>query len=328
MGKRAKRSKKQPSLPSGENLNQKAGEANDSATARGTNDDDKNEVPESDDKSLRTMILEGVGVGVCGVLSNNFFSTDHKILGVWFSFGALASLLALLATASAKKYSPKKTWLAYGIALMPVAIVFAMWSTNLSKPQTNIDESGNPIGLLLPANDPMPDVSWAPSNSCFMIFGGNICAATPSSIIPAIRFLGDDVLQIGQNDKGAFVNGTFFDNDRKLVAILETNEWTLNRFNYFRKFPTKNSLIVTDMEDKELLNVRFSNRNLFRITGIFRFPDGSEAIVTTNYLDYTGGSVTGIKMNGNTAYSSGGFQIIKFRGANAVSWGIGVPQGQ
>jgi hypothetical protein len=133
MGKRAKRAKKKPSSFGGENFIQKVGRPNNRAASGSAINIGENKGTPTEGKSVRNMFLEAVGVGVCGVLSNNSFSTDHKIWGVLFSFGAVASFLALFATAIARKYSKTKTWVGYGLVIVVVAIVFSVWSYNLSR---------------------------------------------------------------------------------------------------------------------------------------------------------------------------------------------------
>jgi len=126
---------------------QKTGQTDDDAAASVANDDDKNEVGSTRNKSIGKLILEFLGIGVCGVLSNICFSTGHKIWGVWFGFGAVASFLAALATAISIKYPPKKTWFAYWIVIASAAVIFLFLSFNLlnSKNEPSIADLGRGI---------------------------------------------------------------------------------------------------------------------------------------------------------------------------------------
>jgi hypothetical protein len=81
------------------------------------------------------MVIEAIGIGVCGVMYNICFSTGHKIWGVIFSFGSITSFLALLATAVSRKHSKCKTWTAFGFVTAAAGIVFLLWAISLSKPQ-------------------------------------------------------------------------------------------------------------------------------------------------------------------------------------------------
>lgn len=196
------------------------------------------------------------------------------------------------------------------------------------KQNQTIDEDGNPIGYLLPANDPMPNENWAPPNSSFLIFGGNTCAVYPKIIVPAVQFLGTNILEIGIINGMAFVSGQFFDKDGKLVAILETNRWTLNRNNYFRKFPTSHSLIVMDNHNTELLDVNYCNSRVFQISGVIRFPDSSVATITTNKFVFTGDSFKDMIYAGNKSFSAGGFGIQKPGRYVGIGWGIPIQKAQ
>jgi len=88
-------------------------------------------------KASGCCLVSFLGLEFAAFLSNNCFSTDHKIGGVWFSFGAVASLMAALATAISLKFSPKKTWIGYWLLTASVAVVFVFWSVNLSKSSSN-----------------------------------------------------------------------------------------------------------------------------------------------------------------------------------------------
>jgi len=110
----------------------KANAPNPSAANGGADDDQKNTIPKRENESVSVILLEVLGSGVCGILSNNFFSTDHKIAGIWFSFAAVASLLAGLATGISKTYSPIKTWFAYLTVLLMAAVIFAFWASTVS----------------------------------------------------------------------------------------------------------------------------------------------------------------------------------------------------
>lgn len=87
----------------------------------------------SNDKSTWIIVFEVVGVGFCGILSSNFFSTDHKVLGVWFSYASASCLFAIAATSLSKKYSPKKIWSWHVLILVLMAISCAVWSCQLTK---------------------------------------------------------------------------------------------------------------------------------------------------------------------------------------------------
>jgi hypothetical protein len=194
----------------------------------------------------------------------------------------------------------------------------------LTKSPSSTDENGNPIGLLLPANDPIPikilrarpkwvsdmmakdegetnnDASLiipvSATNEVFIIMGGNYIRLSVQDSIPLIRFHDKNLITLSVNKNGASVSGEFFDRNQNVFAVLSNNEFVLDRQNFWRTVsPDKSTLIITSHQNLEALNIRFCRTNFFKISGIFNFPDGSCAIVTTNYCYYgnyaLGGSV-------------------------------------
>lgn len=347
----------QSAATSGDENNQRENKKNETGTDTKNPNQEIRVIEQNPLFDLVLIFLGEVGAFIAWILAD-FFSSSIWLSGYLFffaiffltGFGVHKTIKSESFQAKYKKYG-RYVWIGFGLILiagiMGFSVALKAASKNIqgalnekkhdrqtiSEMKTQIaalylkltnnptDESGNPIGLLLPANDPMPDEGWAPSNCCFLIFGGNVCAALSNSIIPAIRFHDTDILQIGMNDKGAFICGRFFNKDGKLVAILETNEWTLNRLNYFRKFIDKSTLTVSDEENKQVLNVRFCNRNIFQISGIIRFSDSSAVDITTNYLEYNSGSFSGARVTRNKAISSGGFVVSQY----GIGWGIEVP---
>jgi len=86
-------------------------------------------------KNIWPVIAEVVGVGIFGTLSNNAFSTDHKIAGIWLSFAALASLLAILGTTLADRFSRFRVWGGYIVGLILVGGWFTRWTWVLARPE-------------------------------------------------------------------------------------------------------------------------------------------------------------------------------------------------
>ena len=172
----------------------------------------------------------------------------------------------------------------------------------------NTDADGNPIGLLVPATDPVPATvgeieSLAqspgqplhlPTKGNFLIMGRNFIGLAGVISMPLVRFHDKTMLRLSIGQKGASISGEFFDNNKNVIAVLESNRWTLNRERYFKSLkPDKSTLIVQDHQNAEVLNIRFCNRNFFEISGLFRFPDGTEATITKSNCIYHGQTYSG-----------------------------------
>lgn len=153
-----------------------------------------------------------------------------------------------------------------------------------SPPSTDLD--GNPTGLLVPANDPDPPLR-APSgyhlNPKVGIFeiGGNILLFYSTSSVPVIRVVNKIFLSVSITPAGASVSGEFFDKGQNVFAVLESNNFVLDRANFWRtRQLDKNTLVVINHQNVEALNIRFCNPRYFRLSGIFEFPGGTEIIAT------------------------------------------------
>jgi hypothetical protein len=195
--------------------------------------------------------------------------------------------------------------------------------------ESNKDESGNPIGLLLPANGPMPSAitkvidAWHsrldPNHSFFVVMGENVVAVNKQGAIPLVRFVTNltneaDFLVLNVEAGGAYLTGKFCDENSKIIVKLETNHFTINRLNYLNKHIDKHTLAVEDQRGVEVLNARFSSANVFVISGRFMFPNGKELIVTETNILYGSNP-----MRGNF---SEGIGAIRVTDTGKCAWGI------
>ncbi|MGA3141849.1 MAG: hypothetical protein ABSF10_02245 [Verrucomicrobiota bacterium] len=216
-------------------------------------------------------------------------------------FLAGALILAVIAHGAFRAWKatrPKtanRVWWAYGFAIIVLACVFLIICSNRTEQST--DEDDNPIGELVPANDPELLVDLDPGGGMgpqrfppeytVLELGGNFWLMNPDQDRFVFQFKGQAVLSLDVIKKRAYITGTFRDKAGNIVAELVTNNFMLNRLNYLSKKGTdKNTLIVRDQQGIEMLNARFARTNLFLLTGRFRFPDGTEAIATTTNFIY------------------------------------------
>ena len=176
-------------------------------------------------------------------------------------------------------------WIAWGI--VSVGSLYLQ-----SPPSTDADD--NPIGLLLPANDPFPVIQgWPdapiPTNNFFAIIGGNIVVLTRIDPVSLLRFHGTDLIQMSLNESGLSISGEFYDKAQNIYAVFETNKFVLDRPNYWRtKRPDRSTLVIINHQNTEALNIRFCRTNYIQISGKFEFEDGSEARATkTNFVYVT-----------------------------------------
>lgn len=137
-------------------------------------------------------------------------------------------------------------------------------------------------GVLIPANDPTPVNTQAPTNAITLILGKTVNEVFwfPHTVL---IYKGKPMLTISKNSKGATISGEFFGDNGDIIAVLESNRFTINRLNYFTKErPDKSTLIVRDQKNIETLNVRFMNPHTIKLHGRFRLPNAPDLIIDEN----------------------------------------------
>lgn len=142
-------------------------------------------------------------------------------------------------------------------------------------------------GFLVPASDPDPPLpqgcpklpdTWA-------IFYGNSVAFLKKQEVSIVVMSGQKLLSAVRNPEGLTISAKVFSPDGRIIAEIDSNEFTINQNNYFkRKRPDKSTLIVYDQMNTPVLSVRYLNRTSIRVTGIFRYGNRPPVIVTDSIM--------------------------------------------
>jgi hypothetical protein len=92
------------------------------------------------DDSIMPEVSEAIGAVVCGGFAGLFFSTDHIIWGIWFTFGTIVLGLLPIASVSVKRFRnrSKLIWVTYSFLMLAVAGWFFVWSRQLAKAEDEI----------------------------------------------------------------------------------------------------------------------------------------------------------------------------------------------
>jgi hypothetical protein len=135
--------------------------------------------------------------------------------------------------------------------------------------------------LLLPANDPTPEIlPGVPTNirgNCdvpagdALVFLGPLATSTNVQSFVVLRLYGEDLLKISKSGPGISIFAKIQARDSKIVAILENNRFRVNpnsTFSVSRNDPS--TLEVVDNFNDRVLYVRFMNPTTIRVEGIFR----------------------------------------------------------
>jgi hypothetical protein len=140
-------------------------------------------------------------------------------------------------------------------------------------------------GLLLPANDPTPenacsDVPFPIRSDAMLIILGNSASFNSASPHTVLKVRGEDMIILTKKDNAIAVNVKIFGRDRRIVAEIKDNEFSINPNNYFRKEqPDKSTLIVYDQYASKVLDVRFMNSSTIRFLGVLNYPDSNGPLV-------------------------------------------------
>jgi hypothetical protein len=99
-------------------------------TGKSATPDDPVEVDSANDKGFLTVVRDGIGLLVSGILATLFFSTAHIIPGFWCSFVGLATAFHIPFQHYANKNPLKRwyCWICYGILLFAFFVWFSSWS--------------------------------------------------------------------------------------------------------------------------------------------------------------------------------------------------------
>lgn len=132
--------------------------------------------------------------------------------------------------------------------------------------------------LLIPADEPNPPLpaGWrsAPSNSAMLFTAGSVFVMGQANPTVILKYNKESLLQLKLSEKGALLSGKFFGRNGDVVAVLRDNRIILNRDNVLEFEKDKNSLVIRDKRDFEVINVRHVNRFSFTLTGRMWLPDG------------------------------------------------------
>jgi hypothetical protein len=135
-------------------------------------------------------------------------------------------------------------------------------------------------GWLIPASDSTPDAGpcGVPPPDALMLYLGNeavIAQHFPHPVLTVShKGMHENFLTLFKNPDGSVaVSVDILSGDKKLIARIEKNKFTVNVPNIFRqRRPDSHSLIVEDLYGKEVLNIRYLNPRALRIKANLWLP--------------------------------------------------------
>jgi hypothetical protein len=215
-----------------------------------------------------------------------FGFSEHTILAIIFLLAAVIFGLVLIAKAIAAKQNKLAIWMICSVICIVLSIGASFWLYNLWNSEDRF------TGPLTPANDPFPQISdelFSPTNfppsSIFIFAGGGMYVTDKNLPFTLIRAggisTGKDLITLQWIKSGAAISGEFFGKNGDIVAVIETNNFVVNKLNYLTKeTPDRHTLIVRDQQNVEVLNLRYLNPRAFSLTGTIRLPNLEDVTIT------------------------------------------------
>jgi hypothetical protein len=225
--------------------------------------------------------------GCCGIASGNISQVTDSTLVLaegQFTGGAGGAKKAFQLKPSTKKNATLKEGAA--------ATVYYRKEGDVAE---RIDMVEALKGLLVPGNgvtQPLPSLcdrfEPIPPDTLRVDMGNNVILAH----VPELHLLnvaGRELLDVRRTSNGIAVNARTFSEDGKIIAEIIDNRFYVNPNNFFRvERPDQNSLIVFDLHDRKVVDVRYVNLYTVSIRGIFQIPGGPSLTVAEDGLSFDG----------------------------------------
>ncbi len=130
----------------------------------------------------------------------------------------------------------------------------------------------------MPADDSDPTLSRIKglSPSSLVLHLGSNCFAADDFPVVIASVRGVPALTVDRTmDGGIAVTVDVWDENHKIIARIERNEFTINPNNYFRKFrPDRSTLIVEDQYGVRVLEARYGGKRSLSLNAKLRYPNG------------------------------------------------------
>jgi hypothetical protein len=127
-----------------------------------------------------------------------------------------------------------------------------------------------------------------PQDALRVYLGGN-AGISHSDDVTVLTGNGINLLSLQRTSKGLAINAKTYSDDGKVITEIIDNRFYINPNTAFRiERPDIHSLVVYDLQDKKVIDVRYINSHSVRVLGIFRAPGAPTCIITENELRIVG----------------------------------------
>lgn len=196
----------------------------------------------------------------------------------------------------------------YVFILGLVAITFSIsaYLVVQLRPTPTVEE---PTGFLSPGNAPTPATACPPlkPGEFVLLAGGNtVVMSLDTRHYTAIAFNGQPRVWINSDDQGVYVSADIVREDRRTVATLRHNRFSINTNNYYElRRPNRHELAVIDKSSMVVLRAEFLNEQAFRLQGRFVQPGYGTLLIRADDFTWLIPGHMGNLMRGNCVSNSG-----------------------
>jgi hypothetical protein len=114
--------------------------------------------------------------------------------------------------------------------------------------------------------------------------GGN-AGVSDSDEVTVLTGKGIDLLSLRRTSKGLAINARTYSDDGKIIAEIINNRFYINPNNFFRiEKPDTHSLVVYDLQDRKVIDIRYLNSHSVTVLGIFKAPGAPPCIIDENAI--------------------------------------------
>jgi hypothetical protein len=215
---------------------------------------------------------------------------------LWISYG-LALLTLFDVTLHFHVYKRSVTWMVLILVAWIGYVETRTWGATFQTNQQAAQETET-HGWLLPAKDPTPPngcsriLTVLPHDELVLLMGGAGVHTARNDKFTVLQVGGCSLLSMQRATEGIAFDADIFNEDGKLVAHIEKNEFNLSsgKYSYARR-PDRSTLIVYDEQGQEALWVRYLNPTTVQIRGVFTCPMSQRSLRVTSDQIIGGGMI-------------------------------------
>lgn len=115
---------------------------------------------------------------------------------------------------------------------------------------------------------------FIPKDAMRVYLGGTV-VFTHAKEQRILEILGHPLLSVRRSEDGILLDAEVYDSEGKIVATIEDNAPRPSTESYLAERPDRHTFTVRDLENREVLRVRYVNETCIVVTGIFRYKGES-----------------------------------------------------